>query len=104
MFYAYVLKSLSTDFYYKGHCSDLSRRLAQHNAGMTRSIRKYTPFKIAYFEEFENRDEAVKRETFQVSCGRKFLKENQIFAYSVTIYHEYKARRSTKYHLRRAVF
>ena len=57
VFYAYVLRSLSADFYYKGHCKDLDDRLQQHNSGMTRSIRNYIPFEMAYFEEFEKLEE-----------------------------------------------
>jgi len=75
VFYAYVIKSLKTTFYYKGHCEDLQLRLKQHNSGMTESIKTYLPFEIAYFEEFETREEAIKREKyFKTAAGRKFLK------------------------------
>ncbi len=75
MYFAYVIKSLDHDYYYKGHCEDLSRRLAQHNAGMTKSLRPYVPFSIVYFEEFSTREGAVKRERyFKTSHGRLFLK------------------------------
>jgi putative endonuclease len=75
MFYAYVLKSLSFDFFYKGHCEDLEKRLQQHNNGMTSSIKKYTPFKVVYVEQFSTRDEAIKREKyFKSAAGRRFLK------------------------------
>ena len=39
MFYAYVLKSVGNDYYYKGHCQNLEKRLEQHNPGMTESIK-----------------------------------------------------------------
>lgn len=58
MFYAYVLKSVNHDYFYKGHCTDLEARLAQHNNGMTRSNRPYRPFKIVYFEPFDSEIEA----------------------------------------------
>jgi putative endonuclease len=75
MYYAYVLKSLSFDFYYKGHCQNIEKRLAEHNSGMTSSIKKYKPFKVVYFEEFESRTEAIKREKyFKSATGRRFLK------------------------------
>ena len=42
---------------------------------MTRSNRKYAPFKIAYFEEFENEAEAIAREKyFKTAAGRRFIK------------------------------
>ena len=76
MFYAYVLKSIDHDFFYKGHCQDLDKRLLQHNSGMTISIRPYIPFKIIYSEEFETEQEAIAREKyFKSSAGRRFLKK-----------------------------
>ena len=75
MFYAYVLKSLTSNYIYKGHCEDLKIRLSQHNSGMTKSIKPYLPFEIVYFEEFTSRQEAIKREKyFKSSAGRRFLK------------------------------
>ena len=75
MFYAYVIKSINSEFLYKGHCENLEERLAQHNSGMTESIRPYLPFQIVFFEEFETRGEAIRREKyFKTAAGRKFLK------------------------------
>jgi putative endonuclease len=64
MYFAYVLKSIEHDYYYKGHCQDLEKRLQQHNSGMTESIRPYIPFLIVYFEEFENEQQAIEREKY----------------------------------------
>ena len=76
MFYAYVLKSVNHDFFYKGHCQDLDKRLVQHNAGMTESIRPYIPFRIIYKEEFSTEQEAIAREKyFKSSAGRRYLKK-----------------------------
>ena len=75
MFYAYVIRSIKFNFYYKGHCENLQNRLKQHNAGMTESIRRYGPFEIVYFETFPTRSQAVKREKyFKSAAGRRFLK------------------------------
>ena len=62
MFFTYVLKSIAHDYFYKGHCKDLTRRLKQHNSGMTKSLRFYIPFEIVYFEQFSNEKEAMERE------------------------------------------
>jgi len=76
MFYAYVLKSISHDFYYKGHCKDLHIRIQQHNSGMTKSIRPYLPFEIVYSETFDSEKEAIEREKyFKSAAGRRFLKK-----------------------------
>ncbi|MDE3184900.1 MAG: GIY-YIG nuclease family protein [Bacteroidota bacterium] len=75
MFYAYVIKSVSFNYFYKGHCEDLKMGLKQHNSGMTASTKPYIPFEIVYFEEFAIREEAIKREKyFKSAAGRKFLK------------------------------
>lgn len=75
MFYAYIIKAIASDFYYKGHCEDLTIRLQQHNSGKTQSIKYYKPFQIPYFEEFETRQEAIAREKyFKTAAGRRFLK------------------------------
>jgi len=74
MFYTYVIKSISHNFYYKGHCEDLALRLRQHNAGMTQSIKPYLPFEVVYFEEFSTRIEAVEREKYlKTAAGRRYL-------------------------------
>ena len=59
MYYAYVIRSLHFDFLYKGHCQDLDARLKQHNYGMTKSIRRYAPFELAYFEPFKTLPGAI---------------------------------------------
>lgn len=75
MFFAYVVRSSNTGYLYKGHCEDLEARLKQHNSGMTESIRPYIPFELVYFEAFESRPEAIKREKyFKNAAGRSFLK------------------------------
>ena len=79
MFFAYVLKSINHDFYYKGHCENLNQRLIQHNSGLTESIRPHIPFTIVYIEEFPTREEAIKREKyFKSAAGRRFLKKKLI--------------------------
>ena len=79
MFFAYVLKSISHDFFYKGHCKDLVERLKQHNSGHTEFIRPYLPFELIYTEEFATREEAIKREKyFKSAAGRRYLKNKLV--------------------------
>ena len=76
MYYAYMLKSLEHEYFYKGHCQDLQKRISQHNSGMTESIKPYIPFKLVYFEEFETEKDAINREKyFKSAAGRRFLKK-----------------------------
>jgi putative endonuclease len=75
MFFAYILKSEKTGSHYYGHCEDLEERLKNHNAGKVRSTKSKRPLKIHYYEEFQSRSEAFKRELFFKSrSGYKFLK------------------------------
>lgn len=79
MYYAYVLKSIAHNYYYKGHCQDIEKRLREHNAGMTRSIKPYTPFILVYFETFQTEKDAISREKyFKSAAGRRFLKVKMV--------------------------
>ena len=79
MFYAYVIKSVDHDFFYKGYCENPEEKLRLHNSGMTVSIRPYLPFYLVYKEVFETRADAILREKyFKTSAGRRFLKSKII--------------------------
>lgn len=76
MYYAYVIQSLKDGSFYKGHCEDITVRLKQHNAGKTKSILAKRPFELVYYENFETRELAIKRERyFKTAAGRKYLKQ-----------------------------
>ena len=76
MYYVYVLRSISSGRLYKGFCSDLERRLFEHNSGKTTATKPFIPWKIVYYEEFNSIDEAIARERyFKSSAGRRFLKK-----------------------------
>ena len=60
--YTYILKC-SDGSLYSGWTNDLEKRLSAHNAG---TASKYTrtrrPVELAYFEQFETKQEAMSRE------------------------------------------
>ncbi len=58
----YILKSKIKDRYYIGYCHDLNLRLERHNSGNSRSTKTYIPWEIIYFEEYQTKSEAIKRE------------------------------------------
>jgi len=62
MFFLYILESLPTGRYYIGSAQNVVKRLAQHNAGKTRSTKYYRPWKIIYTEAFPSQREAIQRE------------------------------------------
>jgi putative endonuclease len=75
MFFAYVLQSQVTLKFYYGSTQNLEERLKTHNDGLVNYTSKYTPWVLVYFEEFETRSEAIKREKyFKTGAGRDFVK------------------------------
>lgn len=77
MFFVYVLKSENFAKYYTGHTEDIKKRIVEHNQGKTKSIKAFIPYKLIYFEVFETREEAVKREKFlKTGAGRAYIKKH----------------------------
>ena len=62
MFFVYVLHSKKRDRYYIDSTKDIAQRLAQHNAGMTKTTRTLRPWRLVYTEVFETLPEARARE------------------------------------------
>lgn len=74
-YFVYVIQSTVNSKLYIGHTSDLNKRLKEHNAGKTKSIKPYIPYKLVYSEELSTRQEAVSREKYLKSgIGRDFVK------------------------------
>jgi len=79
MYYAYILKSEKDGKYYYGSTGNLSERLLKHNKGEVKATKHRRPFVIHFFEEFETRAAAFRREHFFKSVdGYKWLKEAKI--------------------------
>ena len=75
MFYVYVLRSSTTGRHYTGFTADLTQRLGQHNAGITKSTKNRGTWTLEYQEMYPTRAEAMKREKFLKSGqGREELK------------------------------
>jgi putative endonuclease len=75
MYHVYVLKSLRNQKRYVGFTSkDPSIRLEEHNSGSNIFTSSNGPYVLLYFESFEDKKNAIKREKFLKSGqGRKFL-------------------------------
>ena len=74
-YYVYVLKSKVNGKTYTGHTENLEKRIKEHNAGKTKSIKPYIPYELVYSEHYNSRYEAIKREKFLKSgIGREFIK------------------------------
>ena len=62
MNYTYILKCCD-DTLYTGWTTDLKKRVTQHNAKKGANYTKSrTPVSLVYFEEYESKQEAMKRE------------------------------------------
>lgn len=72
MYFSYVLYSELHQRFYTGMTSDVQQRLAEHNAGKTKSTKGYL---ILFTEEFETRSEARARKVYLKSgVGREFVR------------------------------
>ena len=62
MNYVYVIKSKIKKYYYIGSTEDLKKRFKEHNQGKTKSIKHLIPFELKYYEAYETKKLARKRE------------------------------------------
>ncbi len=63
-FFVYIIQSETDQSYYVGYTSDLETRIEKHNAGNSRYTSKKIPWVLIYFEKFQTKSEAIKREKF----------------------------------------
>jgi len=71
MFYTYVIQSLKDSSTYIGSTGDLRKRFKEHNQGKTKSIKHKKPFKLIYYEAYETKTQARKREFELKKQGQK---------------------------------
>lgn len=81
-YYTYILKC-SDDTLYTGYTDDVNKRLATHNSGKGAKYTKARlPVTLVYFEEYETKSEAMKREAAIKKLTRQeklaLLPENQM--------------------------
>ena len=71
MNYTYILKC-KDDSLYTGWTKDLKKRITSHNAGKGAKYTKARrPVELVYYEEFQTREEAMKREYAIKQLSRK---------------------------------
>ena len=73
-YYVYVILSLE-GYHYTGMTEDLDKRLNEHNdKSLSFWTKRGTNWKLIYKEEFENKQDALKREKWlKTGVGREFL-------------------------------
>jgi putative endonuclease len=62
MHYIYVLKSKKDGKYYIGYTTNIENRVEFHNSGKQRSTKSRIPFHLVHSEEYNSKEEALKRE------------------------------------------
>lgn len=70
MHYVYIIECKDNTLY-TGYTNNLEKRIDKHNNGLaSKYTRGRTPVKLVYFEEFDNKNDALKREYFIKSLRR----------------------------------
>ena len=63
MYYVYLLTNQNNTVLYTGVTNDLQRRLYEHEKGINKGFTSYYNVnKLVYFEQFNDSNEAIKRE------------------------------------------
>ena len=63
MFFVYLIQSdVDKHFVYTGFTPDLRRRFKKHNLGLVRSTKLKKPFRLAYYESYASKQDAIQRE------------------------------------------
>lgn len=75
--FVYLLRSKSTNRSYFGLTSDITTRLAAHNAGQNKSTAPFRPWTLVTLVEFSEAGTAARFERFLKSgSGRAFAKQH----------------------------
>lgn len=76
MFYIYILKSKVDEKFYTGFSSNLRARISEHNSGRVQSTKNRRPLELIYYEAYQNKENALKREKFlKTTKGKQQLRK-----------------------------
>ena len=62
MYYVYILERLVDGSLYTGQTNNLPDRVKRHNRGSIQATKHKAPYRLAYFEEYSTRSQAMARE------------------------------------------
>lgn len=74
--FVYILECSDKSFY-TGITWNLKKRLSEHNRGLSLSTKSRLPIKLVFWQRFENKNEAARREK-EIKGWRREKKENLI--------------------------
>jgi putative endonuclease len=76
MAFVYIIYSEKTDKYYVGACTNLQRRLYEHNIGYSKFTSTGVPWALVYKEEYLDLLSAKRRETqIKKMKSRKYIEQ-----------------------------
>lgn len=74
--YVYLLRSTKSGGLYIGFTHDLKKRVAEHNSGLNRSTKPYSPWELIYYEAHRNEADARRREKYlKTTAGDQALRK-----------------------------
>lgn len=75
-YFVYIILN-KNDQIYIGQTNNLEDRLLRHNSGTQKYTKGKGPFELIYFEQFQTRSEAMKREkALKSGKGREWIRKN----------------------------
>jgi len=80
-YFIYILQSLVDGTYYIGSTQDLEARLERHNEGRSKYTKPKRPWKMIYYEEYDRRSNAARREKEIKSRKSRKLIEDLVRTY-----------------------
>lgn len=75
-FYVYIIQSVKDKSLYIGCTNNLSKRLSQHNEGLSKYTKSRVPWKLIWYCAFFERSSAESFEKYlKTGSGRAFIKK-----------------------------
>jgi len=76
MYSVYVIKSLKRNYIYVGITNNLLRRFNQHNNGLEKTTKPYSPFRLLFTEKFAiRRDARARKKYLKSGVGEEWIKK-----------------------------
>ena len=74
MYKVYIIYSKSIDKYYVGYTNEIDRRIKEHNRVKGKFTDRGIPWEIVYTENFDDKNDAIKREAeIKAKKSRKYI-------------------------------
>jgi putative endonuclease len=78
MYYVYILKSSVDNNLYTGFSGNLKKRIREHELGNVDSTKNRRPLKLIYYEAYQEKEYALRREKFLKTTKGKLQLKKQL--------------------------